>query len=138
MEYEFDTKITNHIPWSFVIDESNVLKFKHWGNKAKIRSLQSTGYAAAKKRGLQMSVDIGPEIMTCRFSAYSQDGRLSQYNYLRQIAAGQTINVPWDLSRGSPAPEYRAINSIYQELQNKGYQMNWHSTMTHVAITRLA
>lgn len=139
MEINFDLDKCFYIPWSSLIQEDSVFNISLNGRTKIIKSLQANGYAAAKKKGLRMKTSINNDILRCVFLKSDADGRVSDYDYLRHIGPGQTIMVPWDLSKGAPAPEYRSIKKIFNELCRK-YPTNviWKAHYRHVEITRLA
>lgn len=136
MEYRF--KKDQKIHWMSFISPASVFLVEHGNDQDKVKSVQASGYAAAKKAGLKMATEIKNDFIECRFVVDERDRRLSNYDFLRNMKPGQGHVLPWDLSAGAPAPEYRPIKRVYDQLVKQGWKMQWQATPKDVIITRLA
>lgn len=123
-----------------IINTEDIIDVWFDGDPKKLKSVQAHGYRAARTAGLKMTTEVisGGKIVRCRFTESQKDGRLSNYDFLRNMEIGKGHVLPWDLSEGAPAPEYRPIKKVYDELVKKGWKMRWQASAKDVIITRLA
>lgn len=141
-EVQFDNngRMIGSIPWNLISNDSTALIINHGGKPGFEHMARSSASRFGKTYGFKISIKKHDDHhLVATLVTVLEKGRKSKYNKILELQPGESIDIPWDLSKGPPAPEYRSIYRVYvQAERHLKWKMTWKNGPQFVTIGRIS